>query len=653
MMHLHTCLKTVAVVVALFALPSRGLAAGCPTVAYFEPTGSAVVDAGWTGIEHAMPLLGSRLPLALSCPSSTPPCGMCTITGVAPILPLRCTKDTARTCTVATEVADCGEPDSCRVPLSPPQSIGAGGIPLCVTNDISGPVGGTLDADTGAFAPIVPVQVRVFSGVAGPPFPGGGQIQGCPRCVGDPFPNDGNPGGTCDAGPRDGLACDTNATSELADFGSASFDCPPDPATNAVVAVVNVGAIAASTGTVTRTLSADSPKCLGQPGTPCFCSTCNTAVGEPCSSNVDCPLSGGNPGICGGRRCVAGGNAGAPCGTTSECPGGICGQTGEPQKPDACLDDTMGGDACIVLGDGGTCPFGPVMTVCSNHPDRGCVTDAACDAVPGACTAINRRCYGDNGALGASISVSGTATPPTGGLADPTDLVTLACLPPSGSSTLNNLGGFPGLLRSTQPGRLHVSDGPIPTPTTTSGPTATPTPLPGVCPAAPALCRSPIQAGKASLQLTDRSPDDKDKLQWKWMKGAATSLADLGDPIGSDEYALCLYDVFGLRATLQIPPGGTCQGNPCWRQKSSGFLYKNKDAGPHGITQLTLKAGADGKAQAQVKGQGSLLPLPSIDDLTGTMEVQLRNNASGLCWGTTFVPPFDKRTDEILKDKAD
>lgn len=112
-------------------------------------------------------------------------------------------------------------------------------------------------------------------------------------------------------------------------------------------------------------------------------------------------------------------------------------------------------------------------------------------------------------------------------------------------------------------------------------------------------------------------------------------------------------DDAGLQATLQVPPGGICAGKPYWRAKSSGFLYKNTDASPHGITQLVLKAGAAGQAQIQVKGRGASLPLAALASLTGTLDVQLRNRTSGVCWGATFVPPFDTRTAEQLKDKAD
>src|SRR6185295_12796754 len=94
-----------------------------------------------------------------------------------------------------------------------------------------------------------------------------------------------------------------------------------------------------STGTVTKTLTAASPKCTATGFTTqnCLCSTCNNAAQEPCSASGDCPNSGGGAGICGASRCLGGTTPGAPCltciggsnhaakcATASECPSGTC-----------------------------------------------------------------------------------------------------------------------------------------------------------------------------------------------------------------------------------------------------------------------------------------------------------------------------------------
>ncbi len=622
-------------------------AASCPTSVLFESTGYGTTDAGPSGYLHDLPLSGPTLFLGIDCGPSEPPCGVCTIAGVVPdpvLQPQRCAYDHSIACTVATEVADCGGPGRCRTYLGPPEMIAGGGIGFCIMQSLGTYVGGSVDVETGDFAPRIPLRVQFSEfGVR------------CARCVGDAVLNDGLKNGTCDAGPQEGLPCDAHATSTFSDFGSTSFDCSEPLWTE-----LDVGPITASTGTTTQTLTSASPNCgAAAPGQKCWCQTCNTLAAEPCFTSADCPPSGGNPGVCGGSRCVGGSNAGAPCAAVSVCPGGSCNRVGEPTKPDACEDDSTTPFDCVDVGGGeGECSEGPFSTYCVNHPNRSCETDSHCDGVPGACQTRPHPCFPDNGMLGASLTVSGGATPPVADVSDPTDLATLGCIGSSDSAIVNFVGGYPGLVRSVQPGRLTFSDaiaatpGPTPTapPSATPTTSATPTPVPGPCASSPGVCRVP---GYATLQLDDRSPDDKDQLRWSWSKGAATTLADFGDPLTSDTYFLCVYDDTGLRATFEIPPGGLCDGKPCWQQRSSGFRYRSKAGSPHGITQLTLKTGVDGKAQIQARGRGALLPLPSLPSLTGSLDVQIRNGTSALCWGAMFVPPFDKDLAVRIKDRAD
>jgi hypothetical protein len=41
--------------------------------------------------------------------------------------------------------------------------------------------------------------------------------------------------------------------------------------------------------------------------------------------------------------------------------------------------------------------------------------------------------------------------------------------------------------------------------------------------------------------LQNSAQDAKDKLLFKWLKGAQTDLSNFGDPLNSADYALCLY----------------------------------------------------------------------------------------------------------------
>ena len=160
----------------------------------------------------------------------------------------------------------------------------------------------------------------------------------------------------------------------------------------------------------------------------------------------------------------------------------------------------------------------------------------------------------------------------------------------------------------------------------------------GDCPAAPSSCRT---AGKNKLLIKNKSDDSKDKLIWKWSKGAATTQAEFGDPTDDASYALCLYA--GATPTvleaLHVPAAG---GR--WSVVGSkGYKYNDPTGASSGIAKVIVKGGVAGKSKALVKGKGA--SLPDIDSelpiATGDLPVivQLRNNRNGICWEGTFASP--------------
>ncbi len=848
-----------ALLMVIVATASTTHAIICPGSVTFEPSGTSLLEAGWTGLAHDQPVLGWTLDMKIdSCPDATmSTCGECTIAGLIPNAissNQRCANDTSIVCeddapcqaqpgvcedgssNGATCTIDANCPGGtcrrrCAFFTAAPTGLSVGGVSACLTNQIRAAVTGTVDVELGALTAAVPLRSNLHLGIT--------TDNPCPRCIGDPTAADGLQGGTCSGGPRDTFACDAAASvPERPDFGATSFDCPPSTGTFLGSLALNSYPITVATGTSTRTLSSANPSCTqsGFTGNKCFCDTCNHSAATPCSSNADCVAVGAT--ICGGRRCLGGPNVGAACTSNTQCPGivGGCGRPGEATRPNGCFDDTnTPGDPCQDTGpvDGmGECVDGPPTSSCTNHPQRGCATDTDCDNVLGACQSTNRHCYLDNGVLGGSVSVTGVATPPSGGVADPTTIGGLFCVPPLTSSASNAATGLPGLGRTRIPGSMtfggavgeltiaanaapgsevNSDDGegdgatagdpvetaittstgaaagevtlfettqqtpppmgfdilgavmqitaptgttanpltfvfridssltsgqtlasvelrrngvivdpctdvppqpidpnpcvfdrsmvgddfqisayssaasdwdvvapavaatptatttaapgdtptptqtPTPTPTQTLTPTPTPTPtLTAVpaCAAMPEICRTPVVGGKAFLALTDKD-DEKDQLQWKWSAGSATDKADFGDPLTTDDYALCLYDGTGLVATLTAPAGGICATKDCWADKPKGYQYKDKEASPSGITQLQLSEGTDGKAKIQVKGKGVNLPDLDLGMLTSPLTVQLKPIGGGICFGATYSSPFTKNDAVQFKDKAD
>ncbi len=174
------------------------------------------------------------------------------------------------------------------------------------------------------------------------------------------------------------------------------------------------------------------------------------------------------------------------------------------------------------------------------------------------------------------------------------------------------------------------------------------------CGPTPAVgCRQPTVSGKAQLKLKD-TDDAKDQLQWKWGSGAATTLAELGDPTTTESYYLCLYDAGVLRSSTQIPAGGMCSGKPCWKAGTHGFQYKSKELLPDGTAQLKLKEGIAGKAQIQIKAKGVNLEMPALGGaLIGPVTVQLKQASEAVCWEAIYSVPFSKNDGTSFGDKSD
>jgi cysteine-rich repeat protein len=163
-------------------------------------------------------------------------------------------------------------------------------------------------------------------------------------------------------------------------------------------------------------------------------------------------------------------------------------------------------------------------------------------------------------------------------------------------------------------------------------------------------------AAKRSISIADRSPDTKDKLSWKWVKGEETFYADFGNPLNTDSYTLCIYDesagVPALKAELTVPNGSnwTTNGTKVW-------TYKDSDALSAGVRSVKLVAGANDKAKVIVKAKGAQLgaELPGPVGATyfnqdGDVIVQLINSLD-FCWSTDLPSPAVVNEDDSFKDK--
>jgi cysteine-rich repeat protein len=154
----------------------------------------------------------------------------------------------------------------------------------------------------------------------------------------------------------------------------------------------------------------------------------------------------------------------------------------------------------------------------------------------------------------------------------------------------------------------------------------------GTCDAVPRTnCRTAL---KSKVLLIDNNGNDaKDKLKWKWGRGEATTLEELGVPTATTNYALCIYAAGSLIEEPEIAADPLL-----WRPAGSrGYKYKDRDAASDGIQKVRLGSGDEFRPKMLVKGKGVNLPDPALD-LPLPVTIQLVNS-SNICFESVFDAP--------------
>lgn len=460
----------------------------------------------------------------------------------------------------------------------------------------------------------------------------------------------------CPAGCNDGNPCTTDGCNPVAGCTSTNNSGPCADDGNPCSDDVCDGA-----GSCTHPPSSFGTSC--EDGV--FCNgadTCDGAgtclnAGDPCTAGTECADA------CNeatddcfdlvGTGCTSDGN---PC-TDDECDGsGACAHPANTAPCDDGLFCTMT-DVCASGSCGGTgdpCAGGPECADVCNEGSDDCFdpNGVACTADANPCTLD--QCDGA-GSCGHPAGNPGTVCRSAAGQCDAVETCTgasTAC-PPDGS----------------QPDGTACTDGDACTnpDVCTAGACTSGAAVvcvlcetcdtSGGCIEAPRSgCKQPTKPLKASIELQDR-PDDNDQVKWKWSSGQATTFAELGDPLGTDDYALCVYDASAsLLLRMTAPAGGTCGTKPCWKRLGpatlgKGYKYKDLDGLPHDLDSMTLKSGLDGKAKMSLKSKGPNVPLPALGSFALPLTTQLQSR-NGQCWEATTTTP-SVNTTALFKAKAD
>ncbi len=182
-----------------------------------------------------------------------------------------------------------------------------------------------------------------------------------------------------------------------------------------------------------------------------------------------------------------------------------------------------------------------------------------------------------------------------------------------------------------------------PTPTPTANPTesstpSTPSPTPTSTPLCPEIPRTGCRtAGRSTLLVRTDDNSARNRLIWRWTRGATTTQDDFGNPIAQTRYALCVYDSNGRRAALEVPPAGTCGAHDCWRLiPRRGYRYVDRSGGNEGTTRIVLRGHDLDKAKIVFKSQGQNMPDPMLP-YNPPVLVQLVNDETDVCWEAGYV----------------
>jgi len=155
------------------------------------------------------------------------------------------------------------------------------------------------------------------------------------------------------------------------------------------------------------------------------------------------------------------------------------------------------------------------------------------------------------------------------------------------------------------------------------------------CPPHPA--EGCIAAANGRFVAKDGQSNEDDQLVWKFVSAANLAAGDFGDPLGTNEYALCIYDDGTKKIDLTVPPGSS------WRAlRSGGFRYRDYLGTADGTTKIELIPGEIGQSMLEWRGKGAGLRIPasaSVNSLfSGSVAVTVQLHGNGNCWETTFAP---------------
>jgi cysteine-rich repeat protein len=152
-------------------------------------------------------------------------------------------------------------------------------------------------------------------------------------------------------------------------------------------------------------------------------------------------------------------------------------------------------------------------------------------------------------------------------------------------------------------------------------------------------------------------------IRWKWKKGEAVSLVDLGDPLTDTTYTLCFYDSEGAvfyNAMPDLGPGPGFEvlpGEPGWHaQNEHGYRHESSPCEEGGTLRVHLRTGGVGRSKVALKLKGACIPMPGDmpDDparyfyMDPSVSVRLISS-DNVCWASDFDDRVFRNSDLKFK----
>lgn len=147
-------------------------------------------------------------------------------------------------------------------------------------------------------------------------------------------------------------------------------------------------------------------------------------------------------------------------------------------------------------------------------------------------------------------------------------------------------------------------------------------------------CRTSVPPAKGLLLVRDHAKPSRDRLTWKWRRGAATT----SDELAEQDYTLCVWDgSSGAEPAARLSTAGLpCDGS-CFRSTPSGRVYANDAPFANGLLKIVLGSGADGRARVKVSAKGDAVPDVPLP-LAVPVLAQLHGE-NGVCLEATYGSP--------------